>query len=418
MHSILADIGLLIASSFAGLFAIVPSVASHRRLVWLLTAIIAIGLTLFQYRLVAETGRGVFDHAACFVFPEGDACRRLALQRASATPDAFTQPHQDSTRAGERFVECRECPEMVVLPAREFLMGSPDDERDRYGDEGPQRRVQPRAPSAISHFEVTRAQYAAFANATDRPAGAACVGDTANGRAALPELDWRTPGFPQTENDPVVCVSWFDAQDYVLWLNAASARQAETGSVRLVLAAWLDIGAHRPGLINRVRRRVAHELRDDITGPYRLPSEAEWEYAARSGATGAYGGTARRGLCAVANHAASETELPWRNVTCSDGAPFTAPVGQYAANAFGLNDMRGNAWEWVRDCYETTLDGIMADGGANEQKDCQSRAFRGGSWGDEPEALRFANRSTGFATMRSNRIGFRVARDLSFAAES
>src|SRR5262245_62760402 len=141
-----------------------------------------------------------------------------------------------------------------------------------------------------------------------------------------------------------------------------------------------------------------------LTGkPYRLLTEAEWEYAARAGTTTVY---------------FWGDEIGDGNANCNpcgsqwDGKR-TAPVGSFAANAFGLHDMHGNVWEWVEDCYHAKSDGAPADGRARTAGgDCSSRIFRGGGWNDSPANLRSASRGRGSTFIRSNNLGFRVARTL------
>jgi formylglycine-generating enzyme required for sulfatase activity len=150
--------------------------------------------------------------------------------------------------AGRLFRDCSDCPQMVVVPAGAFTIGSPPDEPGRRGDEGPQKDIHIAQPFAISRYEVTRRQYEAFLEATGHPVSGNCMTDRRKpGTWALdPATNFHDPGFPQTGNHPAACVTWNDAQAYVAWLNGK------------------------------------------IGGGYRLPSEAEWEYVARAGSTTAY----------------------------------------------------------------------------------------------------------------------------------
>jgi formylglycine-generating enzyme required for sulfatase activity len=233
-------------------------------------------------------------------------------------------------------------------------------------------------PFAVGRFEVTRAQYAAFVRETGRAVGGNCW--TVNS-AGIPEQQqgatWQSPGFDQTGDHPVVCVSWEDAQAYVAWING----------------------------------KVSGD-------PYRLLSESEWEYAARAGTTTRlWWGDGEADLCTYANgadQAARSRFSSWTwTVSCNDGHVFTAPAGfSGRENRFGLADMAGNVWEWTQDCYNSTYDLTPTNGAANTTGDCSLRVLRGGSWGSLPNWLRSADRRWGSSTNRINYIGFRLARDL------
>jgi formylglycine-generating enzyme required for sulfatase activity/ketosteroid isomerase-like protein len=284
------------------------------------------------------------------------------------------------------FAECVECPEMVTIPAGSFLIGSPETERDRQKDEGPQREIVFAQPFAVARTEVTRGQYSAFARATARPATPGCWSDRNRDGKMEPDSasSWEDPGFAQTDDHPVTCISWDDARAYVDWLN---------------------VRTH--------------------SGAYRLLSDAEWEYAARAGTATAYpwGDEAShdRANYGTANCLASGA--------CNQPAPgerdqwvYTAPVGSFPANAFGLLDMHGNVGEWVRDCYVNTLDALPADGRAHQSgSDCTRRTVRnpGGSFGGNAAWLRSANRSGDPASsFRNTNVGFRVAKTLAPAPRS
>jgi formylglycine-generating enzyme required for sulfatase activity len=188
-------------------------------------------------------------------------------------------------------------------------------------------------------------------------------------------LTWRSPGHgqayaptdTQSPRWPATCLSWKDAQAYVAWLNGKAK---------------------------------------GLKSPYRLPSEAEWEYAARAGTDtarwwGALIGT-NNANCAGCGSAWDAREI--------------APVGQFAANPFGLYDMLGNVWQWVEDCWSESYVGAPIDGSAAKNGDCKKRVLRGGSWSNLPVFLRSAARSRGAADGSdfdySNYSGFRVARSL------
>ena len=265
----------------------------------------------------------------------------------------FASGSVERFRAGEQLRDCAECPQMVVVPAGSFLMGSPESEEERYDSEGPQHRVTIPAPFAVGAYEVTVAEYREFVSAAGRDGGTGCQ-IFAGGEVNF-EGSWRNPGFEQTGRDPVVCVSWEDAQAYVRWLS----------------------------------RKTGEE--------YRLLSEAEWEYAARAGTTTRYS-------------FGNEITLSDANYGWNIGK--TQRVGIYRANGYGLHDMHGNAWEWVRDCWNESYAGAPNNGDAWERGNCFGRVLRGGSWINLSWYLRSAFR---FRNLSGNRYfdnGFRVARTL------
>ena len=274
-------------------------------------------------------------------------------------------------RPGYKFRDCPGCPEMVVVPAGRFRMGSPESEAGRRDDgrEGPVHPVAIARPFAVGVHEVTRGEFARFVSATGRSMGNACW-EWDGGWKERSGRHWRNPGFSQADDHPVVCVNWEDAQAYVRWLSR------ETGE------------------------------------KYRLLSEAEWEYVARAGTRMArYWGEGESGQCRYANGADASTDFDWRT-GCNDGHARTAPVGSYEANGFGLHEVLGNVWEWVQDCWSNSYHGAPRDGSAWTSGDCGRRVLRGGSWVDAPRYLRSANRSGVTSGSRYNGAGLRVARTL------
>ena len=204
-------------------------------------------------------------------------------------------------------------------------MGSPEGEAGRFRDEGPRHEVTISRAFALGKYEVTRAEFGIFARET--------------------ELNWPAPSFSQTDRDPAVNVTWGAATQYVAWL---SERTGQT---------------------------------------YRLPSEAEWEYAARAGTAAArYWGERPDAACVYAN-------VGDESHGCSDGYTNTAPVGEFRANDFGLYDMLGNVWEWVEDCYAASYSEAPTDGSAWTTGDCTRRVLRGGCWDDYPMQVRSAARA-------------------------
>lgn len=279
------------------------------------------------------------------------------------------------------FRDCDRCPEMVVIPSGSFLMGSPDEEKGRSSNEGPRHDVS--VPSfALGRYEVTRGEFARFVMETGHRTGPCVYWDVGFGDAARGyDLDLHNPGHRhrQTSEHPMTCVSWDDAQSYVAWLRE------KTGKT------------------------------------YRLPSEAEWEYAARAGTRSRYfWGDDIRHAC---NHANGHDEASkqanafnWQHLPCNDGQSFMAPVGSLAANNFALFDMAGNVWEWVEDHYHRTYEGAPVDGRSWLSEGQANRVLRGGSWENEPRSLRSASRIWSRPASRLNSNGFRVA--LTFSGHS
>ena len=252
----------------------------------------------------------------------------------------LTADRERSLRPKEIFKECVNCPEMVVVPAGEFMMGSPSNEVGRVSNEGPVHKVTIANPFAVGKFELTFDEWDACAAHGDCDSHIS-AGGWGRGR------------------QPVINVSWYDAIGYVAWLSR-------------------------------------------ITGqPYRLLTEAEWEYAARAGATTRY---------SFGDDVAALGKYAWSNAN-SGGKPH--PVGEKEPNAFGLYDMHGNVWEWVQDCYEGNYNQAPANGSANMIEGCEIRPLRGGSWAHPPLNLRATKRNWSFgAAFRDYGLGFRVGRTL------
>ena len=298
--------------------------------------------------------------------------QRETQERARREAAAEAERRRRELEPGRRFRDCDACPEMVVVPAGSYMMGSPPGEEGRYDSEGPVHRVAIGAAFAVGVHEVTQGEFARFVRATGHSTGNSCRVWDSNKEEVVERtgLNWRNPGFAQTDAHPVVCVSWDDTQAYVRWLSR------ETG----------------------VR--------------YRLLSESEWEYVARAGTrTARYWGESESDQCRHANGADTSTALDWR-VSCSDGHARTSPVGTYAENGFGLHDVLGNVWEWVQDCWNDSYRGAPGNGHAWESGDCSRRVLRGGSWLDVPGFLRAAFRNWDITGNRSNLLGFRIARTL------
>lgn len=273
----------------------------------------------------------------------------LGLLSGHALAQAPTQP-------GSIFRDCKACPDMVVIPAGTFTMGTPDDELGRQPDEGPLHEVTFARPFAISRFHVTVEEWRAYAQAT----GVTLKdGDSRPGRECLAGA----PRYPQTPRHPAVCVDFQDVRDYIAWLAK------KTGQ------------------------------------PYRMLSEAEREYSARSGSTGPFPFPFdKEGEYQITRHA--NTYGP------KDGFSHAAPVGSFPPNAFGVYDMHGNLYEWVEDCYHDSYLGAPTDGSAWLEGECTTRQIRGNDWIEPPIFSRSGNRNDREPEVRGDWLGFRVARSL------
>ena len=258
---------------------------------------------------------------------------------AQVRPYVLAKDAERALKPQASFRECaRDCPEMIVVPAGEFMMGSPAGEPGHFGNEDPQHKVTIPKPFAVSKFDVTFAEW----DACVAVGGCHPTNDGGYGRDA----------------NPVVFVSWDEAQQYVAWLSRMTGR------------------------------------------PYRLLTEAEWEYAARAGTTTAYWWGAEIGK-GNANCLGCGSEWDARQ---------PAPVGSFKPNAFGLYDMHGNVWQWVQDCYHHSYTGAPTDGSAWIGEDCSRHTVRGGSW--IHDQIRAANRGAISSDDHHDYLGFRVGRTL------
>ncbi|MEP6829547.1 MAG: formylglycine-generating enzyme family protein [Rhizomicrobium sp.] len=278
-------------------------------------------------------------------------------------------PATDSAR---EFVECIGCPQMVAIPAGKFLMGSPASEPGRFDSEGPQHVVQVKA-FALGKYDITSKQFLTFLAATNYQPAPCNKTLNLGWHSASRGLAY-TPSQNEPPDWPAVCLDHKDAQAFVAWLN-------------------MQVKAEHPALANRA-------------GPYRLPSEAEWEYATRAGtATARWWGDAIGTSDANCNGCGSE----WDN-------RVLAPVNAFKPNPFGLYGMLGNAWEWTADCWHPSYVDAPKDANAWASGDCTKHVIRGGAWNNVPIFIRSASRNgaanSGGEYDYSSLAGFRVARDL------
>ncbi len=266
--------------------------------------------------------------------------------------------------------DCPTCPSMTALPPGRFVEGA-STKGQASAFEKPVHTVVIAYPFAVSTNDVTVGNFAEFAAATGRDMQGC---DTYDGEWHVrPTASWKEPGFAQTAGHPVVCTSWHDAVAYAQWLSA------KTG--------------HR----------------------YRLPSAAEWEYAARAGAAALPWNFATSGACNYANVAdeSAARRFPgWAVFACDDGYVNTSPAGSFTANAFGLNDMLGNVFQWTQDCWHKDYAGAPVDGSARREKTCVDHELRGGSWFSSPTYVRASYRNHFAADYRTSSVGFRLVREM------
>ena len=252
----------------------------------------------------------------------------------------------------ERFQDCSECPEMIAIPQGTFVMGAPGTEQGYKATNAPPRSVAIDHRFAVSLFEITFDQWQA------------CVDDNGCNGYEPDDRGWGR------QKRPVINVNWEDAQTYVQWLSATTDQS------------------------------------------YRLLTEAEWEYVARAGSPSRYWwGNDREGenVCRYANGVDDTFKSAFLildgRVLCDDSYPYTAPVGSFSPNQFGLFDTSGNIWEWVQDCWRDSYH-------QESRQECETRVLRGGSWSSASEDLRSASRIGSLGKTRNSAYGFRVARSL------
>ncbi|MEO5640848.1 MAG: MFS transporter [Sphingomicrobium sp.] len=281
-------------------------------------------------------------------------------------------------------------PAMVGIEPGSFIAGSTAAETDAVhypalnaAREQPRRLVTIARPFAIGRTEVTRGQFARFVRATGwKPDGPCSFLSAGPGGKYLADSahDWRHPGFAQTDAHPVVCINLADATAYAAWLSAATGRH------------------------------------------FRLPSNTEWEYAARAGTTTARYWDEMPGAdpCAFANlndaSSAAVHLAPGADrggyFACTDGFATTAPVASFRPNAWGLNDVIGNVWELTADCLNDNQVSAPTDASARTTGTCTSHIDRGSSWGNTPKYVRVAAQHPDLVGARTAVMGFRLVEDL------
>ena len=305
--------------------------------------------------------------------------RVRALEQAGAPAAAL--PVQPAPRAGQIIKDCADCPEMVVIPAGSFTIGSNAAEQalavaaglktELVSPESPQQRVKIRS-FAAGRYAISKGEFAAFVRAkgyqTEAERGDGCFVWNRKEWKKDADYNWRNVGFAQPDNHPVVCVSWNDAQAYIAWLNQISGQT------------------------------------------YRLLSEAEREYAARGGSQSAFwwGDSINT---AQANYFG--TGPSYSGSPKGEARAATVPVNSFSPNPFGLYNVHGNVWEWVEDCWHNNYSGAPTDGSAwTTACNSNGRVLRGGSWSSNPANLRSAYRIRYTPDIRFDVYGLRLAKSL------
>lgn len=282
--------------------------------------------------------------------------------------------------ANAPFRDCPDCPEMQRVPAGTFVMGTPGaPSRADTRAESQATVVRLTRPFAMGRMEVTRREFRAFlTDSAYEQKGDCVIWDDEQSRFSIdhPAESVEAPDADVSDDQPATCISWHDARAYAQWLAKKTGK------------------------------------------PYRLPSEAEWEYAARAGSVAEWpwGEQASDG-CDFANvydlTGREHYPLGWDPVRCRDGYAGLAPVGALRPNAFGLYDLIGNVAEWVDDCYTDSYVGRPKDGRSwFWNGGCRRHVVRGGSWASPPSQARSAYRLPTDSTFRAQTLGLRVALDL------
>ena len=325
-----------------------------------------------------------------FYFSTQNIAPRARPDLATVTP-AAKQPLKENVPLsyqneievadGDHFKECPSCPEMVVVSNGDYLMGAPDSEPERADNELPQHRVKIPQRFAVGKLMVTREEFDKFVKETDYDPGDKCWTREGDADRERTGRSYRNPGFDQDGTHPVVCINWDDAKAYVAWLSK------KTGKL------------------------------------YRLPSESEWEYVARAGTTTPFWWGS--------SISPDNANYDYTSTYGSDGSKGeirgkTVPADMFKANAWGLYQVGGNAFEWVEDCWNDTYDhDEPSDDGVRIAENwtrrseadvhaggCSRHVRRGGAWSAPAKWLRSAYRDQRPTRIRAANTGLRVARTL------
>ncbi len=321
-----------------------PDRVLHAMFVMVTERLSAIACGLIHHWIGGSTMRVALIIALIVLAGMSGAVTAHAQSRAAPLSAA----EESALRPNDSFRECDTCPEMVVVPAGSFTMGSPDDEKARGKDEGPQHPVTFARSFAVGRFAVTFDEWDA------------CVAD--GGCSGYEPND----GGWGRGRRPVINVSWDDAKAYVAWLSR------KTGKI------------------------------------YRLLSEAEREYVTRAGTTTPFWW----GSSISTRQANYDDDGASGSGSKGEDRQQTLPVDSFQPNPWGLYQVHGNVSEWTEDCYHDSYEGAPSDGSAWTSGDCSRRVVRGGAWFDPPGNLRAASRGSDVATDWDGLEGFRLARTL------
>lgn len=285
--------------------------------------------------------------------------------------------------ADPQFIQdCETCPTLIVVETGTFTLGADQEEGRQWkmldrmsANEGPRTEITIQRRFALGQTEVTRGQFAEFVRDTGFKTKRGCFHLTSSGWSVQPKLSWEDPGYDVTDDHPVACIRRPEILAYLDWLS----------------------------------EKAGHA--------YRLPSEAEYEYAARAGSDAAtFWGEDWSTACAYQNGAdltfvPNVPDIPYgQYAECDDGYVFTSPVETYKANPWGFYDLTGNVSEFTADCYQDSHADMPTDGSPASKPRCRVWVAKGGSWAGFPGLLRPATRLRTLGTTVGTGFGFRVAR--------
>jgi formylglycine-generating enzyme required for sulfatase activity len=333
------------------------------------------GVERFMEEFIAGSGLRR-DHVATIVASAVLAVLLLAYALDRGQVERWLAEHRAPSsvipREGEVFRDCPTCPLMKALPAGRFAQGAGDSEAAATSLEKPKHAVNIGYPFGMGVYEVTVGEFREFAEATQHKSTGCQMYD--GSWQERPELGWSNVGYPQTATHPVVCVSWREAREYADWLSQRTGQR------------------------------------------YRLPTESEWEYAARAGSTASRPWSnnveAACNSANVADQTAAQQYPGWKVHPCTDGYVYSSPVGSFQPNDFGLYDTLGNVFEWVEDCWHADYNGAPSNGSAWLTTECTQRDMRGGSWFTAAPLVSVSARNRFADTYKSNSVGFRLVREI------